>query len=158
MADSMRWLILLAAVCLRLGTSVTAAGQPALELPVVPVPIQSSRLLAMTMDEDGFIWAGSIHRALHRYDPRTGAVETIKLPYDAVVCSCICAGDKVYITGQAYPRLMIYDRLRKTFREVEYPSPKPDVWYGTEPLDGRHLFLFDRQSVGVIRWDTRDER
>jgi hypothetical protein len=112
----------------------------------------------MSMDDDGCIWAGSIHRVLHKYDPRTGEVETIKLPYDAVVCSCICAGDKVYITGQAYPRLMIYDRVRKTFKEVEYPSPKPDVWYGTDLVDGRHLFLFDRQSVGVIRWDTREDQ
>jgi len=134
-----------------------AGGKP-IELHVVPVPIKSYRLLAMSMDDDGSVWAGSIHRVLHRYDPRTGSVETIKLPYDAVVCSCICAGEKVYITGQAYPKLMVYDRVRKTFKEVAYPSPKPDVWYGTDLLDGRHLFLFDRQSVGVIRWDTKEEK
>src|SRR5690606_42161382 len=40
-----------------------------LELTAVPVPLNSYRLLAMTRDEDGFIWTGSIHRTIHRYDP-----------------------------------------------------------------------------------------
>jgi hypothetical protein len=29
------------------------------------------------------------------------------------------------------------------------------VWYGTEAPDGRHLYLFDRGSAGVIKWDTK---
>jgi len=110
----------------------------------------------MSMDRDGFIWAGSIHRTIHRYDPRTGAVESVPLPDNAVASSCLCVGPKVYVLGQAYPRLIIYDRLAKTFRQVAYPGPKPDVWYGTEALDGRHLFLFDRHS-GVVKWDTQTD-
>src|SRR5947209_1996357 len=57
-----------------------AAEPERLELHVVPVPVRSYRLLAMSMDPDGFIWAGSIHRTIHRYDPRTGAVESVPLP------------------------------------------------------------------------------
>src|SRR4051794_28654144 len=66
------------------------AVEPAIQLNTVPVPLKSYRLLAMTMDDDGFIWTGSIHRAIHRYDPRTAAVETVKLPYDSSASSCIC--------------------------------------------------------------------
>ena len=92
-------------------TRAQTPGEPsaALALHVVTTPIQSYRLLSMSMDDDGFIWAGAIHRVMHRYDPRTGAVETIPLPFDAVVCSCICVGDKVYVLGQSYPRLVIYN-------------------------------------------------
>lgn len=123
------------------------------ELFAVPVPISSYRLLSMTRDEDGFVWAGSIHRSIHRYDPRTGAAEAIPLPLDAVTCSCICVGKKVYVLGQTYLKLIVYDRASQTFTEFAYPAPNPDVWYGTEAVDGRHLFLFDRNG-GVIRWDT----
>src|SRR4051794_38959143 len=149
---------------MRLVAVVTAAlalaadpAAPALQLHVVPVPLKSYRLLAMTMDDDGFIWTGSIHRAVHRYDPRTGAVETIKLPYDSSAASCLCAGSKVYVLGQGYPRLIIYDRATKQFREAAYPSAKPDVWYGAAAGDPHVLYLFDRGTVGVIRWDTRTD-
>ncbi len=126
-------------------------------LHIVPTPIRSYRLLSMSRDEDGFLWAGSIHRAVHRYDPRTGEVETIKLPYDATASACLCVGGKVYILGQSYPRLIILDRSTGSFQEVAYPSPHPDVWYGVEAGDDRHLYLFDRGSVGVIRWDSRTD-
>jgi hypothetical protein len=128
-----------------------------LALHVVPTPIKSYRLLAMSMDDDGFIWAGAIHHAIHRYDPRTGQVETVELPYKAVACSCLCAGPKVYVLGQTYPRLIIYDRSTKKFDEKPYPSPKPDVWYGTELIGGRYLYLFDRGGASVIKWDTRED-
>jgi len=137
--------------------AAVAADLPAIRLHVVPTPIKSYRLLAMTMDDDGFIWAGSIHRAIHRYDPRTGHVETVQLPYDAVAASCLCAGSKVYVLGQGYPQLIIYDRTTKQFRQTPYPSPKPDVWYGTAAGDPNVLYLFDRGSTGVIRWDTRTD-
>lgn len=139
--------------------SVVAAdvSEP-LTLNAVPTPIKSYRLLSMSMDDDGCIWAGATHRVMHRYNPRNGQVETIPLPFDAVVCSCICVGEKVYILGQSYPRLVIYNRTTKQFTERAYPSAKPDVWYGTEAIDGRHMLLFDRGAVGVIRWDTQTER
>jgi hypothetical protein len=129
--------------------------QKKLDLHVVPTPIKSYRLLSMSMDDDGFIWAGSIHKVVHRYDPRTGKVEDIPLPFQATASACICAGKKVYILGQTYPKLIIYDRSAKKFSEVAYPSAKPNVWYGTEGHDGRHIFLFDRGSAGVIKWDTQ---
>jgi hypothetical protein len=144
---------LLAACCPLL---LSADDAPKLELHVVPVPIRSYRLLAMSMDTEGFIWTGSIHRTIHRYDPRSGSIESFPLPYDAVASSCLCAGHKVYILGQAYPRLIIYDRSAKTFAELPYPSPNPDVWYGTEAIDGRHLLLFDR-NAGLIKWDTEND-
>ncbi|HCX30983.1 MAG TPA: hypothetical protein DHU55_14635, partial [Blastocatellia bacterium] len=59
--------------------SVSLKAQ-SLSLHVVHLPIQSYRLLAMAMDEDGDIWFGSIHHVIHRYTPSTGAVETIPLP------------------------------------------------------------------------------
>src|SRR4029077_3151928 len=40
---------------------------------------------------------------------------------------------------------------------ITYPSTKPNVWYGTDAIDGRHIFLFDRGSAGVIKWDTQTE-
>ncbi len=143
-------------ILLLLAAAPALAAEPALQLHVVPIPVKSYRLLSMTMDADGFIWTGSIHRVIHRYDPRTGAVETIKLPYDSSSSACICAGDKVYILGQSYPKLMIYNRKTKQFRETPYPSAKPDVWFGTEPVDG-NLFLFDRGGAGLIRWDTQTD-
>jgi outer membrane protein assembly factor BamB len=130
------------------------ADQPKLALHTVPLPVNSYRLLAMSMDDDGFIWSGSIQRVVHRYDPRTGKVENIDLPYQATVSACICVGKKVYILGQTYPKLIVYDQASKKFTEVAYPSAKPDVWYGTEAIDGRHLYLFDRGGTGVIKWDT----
>src|SRR5262245_54495128 len=127
-----------------------------LELHVVPTPIRSYRLLSMSRDDDGFIWAGSIHRAVHRYDPRDGRVETIPIPFDATAASCIASGPKVYILGQSYPRLIVLDRATRRFRERVYGSPKPDVWYGTEAIDD-FLYLFDRGSAGVIRWNTNSD-
>lgn len=128
-----------------------------LNLVTVETGLKSYRLLAMSMDTDGFIWVGSIHRVLHRYDPRTGAVENIALPADTNVSSCICVGDKVYLLGQTYPKLVVFDRKSRTFAQYPYPSPDADVWYGTESIDGRHIYLFDRGSVGVIKWDTQRE-
>ena len=136
------------------------------ELPkmyLVHLPIQSYRLLAMAMDEDGDIWFGSIHHVIHRYTPSTGAVETIPLPQDAAeyknlwASQSLPANGKVYILSMAYPRLMIYDRAARRFTEKAYPSPKPDVWYGLPQPDGRHLYLFDRGSVGIIKWDTKTD-
>lgn len=124
----------------------------------VPLPVQSPRLLGMSMDEDGFIWLGSTHRAIYRYDPRTGAVEEIKLPYDSSTSQTICVGKKVYLLGQTYPKLMIYDRVAKRFSEAGLPTAKPDVWYGTEAIGGRYLYLFDRGSAGVIKWDVLTDR
>jgi hypothetical protein len=111
----------------------------------------------MSMDADGFIWTGSIHQSIHRYDPRTGNVETVSLPVKATANSCICVGQKVYILGQSYPRLIVYHRSTRKFKEARYPSDKPNVWYGTEAVDGRHLFLFDRAGAGVIKWDTQTD-
>ena len=93
-----------------------------LDLRMVPLPVNSYRLLAMSMDDDGFIWAGSIHRMVHRYASHTGKVENIELPYQATASACICVGKKVYILGQTYPKLIIYDRPSKKFSEVAYPS------------------------------------
>jgi hypothetical protein len=126
-----------------------------LTLHAVPTPLKSYRLLAMDRDADGFVWAGSVHHAIHRYDPRTGEVKTVPLPAKATASACLCAGDKVYVLGQAYPKLIVYDRTAGTFAEKAYPSERPDVWYGTGPVGGRFLYLFDRGGAGVIRWDTR---
>src|SRR5688572_10116810 len=127
------------AVCtLLLGATLLSAAEP-LPLHVVPTPIKSYRLLAMSMDDDGFIWCGSIHRVVHRYDPRAGTTETIPMPYDSSAASCICAGAKVYILGQNYPKLIVYDCKARSFSELAYPSPKPDVWYGTPLIDNRFI-------------------
>jgi streptogramin lyase len=128
-----------------------------LDLVTVETGINSYRLLAMSMDADGCIWAGSIHHVLHRFDPRTGKVENIPLPAGGNVSSCICVGDKVYLLGQAYPKLLVYQRKTAEFREHAYPSPRADVWYGTDSPDGRHIYLFDRAVSGVIKWDTHSE-
>src|SRR5438552_2074082 len=50
---------------------IQAADMPgaALKLLSVPIPIHSYRLLLMSMDDEGIIWAGSIHQVIHRYDP-----------------------------------------------------------------------------------------
>lgn len=116
--------------------------------------MKSYRLLAMDRDEDGYVWAGSVHHSIHRYDPRTGEIKTVALPAKATASACICAGGKVYVLGQAHPKLIVYDRKAGTFAEKAYPSEKPDVWYGTGPVGGRHLYLFDRGGAGVIKWDT----
>lgn len=134
--------------------STAALAAEPLTLHPVPIPTQSPRLLGMSMDDDGFIWLGSTHRKIYRYDPRTAALDEIPLPYDSSTSQTICVGKKVYLLGQSYPRLMIYDRDAKSFREAAYPSAKPDVWYGTELVDGRYLYLIDRGGVGVIKWDT----
>ena len=133
------------------------AGKAQLDLHAIKVDISSYRLLAMSMDDEGFVWAGSIHQMIHRYDPRTGKAQSIQLPYDAVASTCICVGKKVYILGQSYPKLLIYDRSSHTFSEKTYPSPRPDVWYGTEAVAERFIYLFDRGSTGVIRWDTHSD-
>ena len=138
--------------------ALLAAGHAApIELHTVPIPAKSPRLLGMSMDEDGFIWLGSTHRLIYRYDPRTAATAEIRLPFDSSTSQCLCAGGKVYLLGQSYPKLMIYERATGRFREAAYPSPKPDVWYGTEAIEGRYLYLFDRGAAGVIKWDTRTD-
>lgn len=137
-------------------------GQPRLDLHVAHLPIYSYRLLAMAMDEDGDIWFGSVHHVIHRYTPATGEVETTPLPqttagYNFWASQCLPARKKVYILGEAYPRLIIYDRVTRRFTEKPYPSPKPDVWYGLGHPDGRHLYLFDRGAVGLIKWDAQTD-
>jgi streptogramin lyase len=154
-------LAVLALASVRLQAAEPKPGAPAasggrLELYQVPLPIRSYRLFDMSMDADGCIWFGSIHHAIHHYDPRTGTAETVPLPSKAVASACLCAGDKVYVLGQAYPRLILYDRKARQFREAAYPSARPNVWYGAGPLDGRHLYLFD-QGSGVIEWDTQTD-
>ena len=47
------------------------------------------------MDDDGYIWAGSTHQVTHRYDPRTGSVKNVPLPYRSTAASYVCVGDKV---------------------------------------------------------------
>src|SRR3954467_12269978 len=94
-------------VLLLVGIAPHAAEIGGLPLHLVPTPITSYRLLAMTMDDDGFIWCGSIHRVVHRYDPRRGEVKTIQLPYDSSASSCLCVGKKVYILGQSYAKLIV---------------------------------------------------
>lgn len=141
-------------------TCAALHAQERLKLHVVHLPINSYRLLAMEMDESGDIWFGSIHHVIHRYTPATGTVETIQLPqmtegYHLWASQCLPASGKVYILGQAYPKLMIYDRRTKKFNETNYPSPKPDVWFGLKHPDGRHLFFFDRGGVGLIKWDSQ---
>ena len=125
-----------------------------LQLHTVSVPIKSYRLLSMSMDDDGFIWVGSIHQTFHRYDPRKG---TIRIPYKATVNACLCVCKKVYLLGQTYPRLIVYNRTTGKFNEFPYPSPKPNIWYGNA-AEGRYLYLFDRGSAGVIKWDTQSDK
>jgi hypothetical protein len=151
---SIRWMTALALV---FSAAPLRAAEPLLgnqELHVVPTSVVSYRLLSMSRDSEGFIWAGAIHQAIHRYDPRTGDIKTIPLPSNSTASACICAHEKVYVLGQAYPRLVTYDRTTETFIEKDYPSPKPDVWYGTELIKNRYLYLFDRGGAGVIKWDT----
>jgi len=125
---------------------------------VVPLPVNSTRLLGMSMDDDGFIWVGTFHRDAYRYDPRTGSVEVFHVPFEMkTVSQCLCAGSKVYMLGQTHPRLVIYDRASAKFSEAAYPSAKPNVWYGTDLIDDHTLFFFDRGSAGAIRWDTRTD-
>ncbi len=149
-----------AAVGIYGGGSVEQSGAR-LRLHLVHLPIHSYRLLAMAMDQDGDIWFGSIHRAFHRYTPSTGAVETIALPptrQQLWVSACLAADKKVYILGQKYPRLVVYHRRSKKLLEAPYPSSAPDVWYGLVHPHGRRLYLFDRGTAGVIRWDVETER
>ena len=135
----------------------SSSAEP-LQMHVVPLDgVKSYRLLSMSVDDDGFIWVGSIHNVIHRYDPRTGSIETIPMPFKAATASCIAAGRKVYLLGQKYPKLMVYHRDEKRFTEHAYPSAEPDVWYGTELVGGRYLYLVDRGSAGMIKWDTRTD-
>jgi hypothetical protein len=55
---------LLLLLCFKNGIVSLGAEGSSLKLRVVPTPIKSYRLLSMTMDEDGFIWCGSIHRVV----------------------------------------------------------------------------------------------
>lgn len=114
-----------------LGLVGPLSGQ-SLKLYPVKLPLQSPRLLGMSMDDDGYLWFGSTHRKIYRYDPRSGQCDEIPLPFDSSTSQTICVGPKVYLLGQTYPKLMIYDRLAKTFTEKAYPTPAPDVWYGTD--------------------------
>ena len=68
--------------CLTLVLGFAQGSEPREKLQLHPVPVQvnANRLLGMSMDEDGVIWAGSFDKAVHRYDPRTGKVESIPRP------------------------------------------------------------------------------
>src|ERR1041384_2068909 len=96
-------------VLLVVGLAPAGEQTAKLDLHVVPTPIKSYRLLSMSMDDDGFIWAGAIHKVVHRYDPRIGRVDDVAMPYQATASSCICVDKKVYILGQSYPKLIILD-------------------------------------------------
>jgi hypothetical protein len=134
--------------------SVATNGAEPLVLHTVPLPFRAPRLLGMSMDDEGFIWFGSTHRHLYRYNANTGTADEIKLPFDSSTSQTICVSKKVYLLGQSYPKLMIYDRTTRKFSEAAFPTAKPDVWYGTDAIDGKHMYLFDRNSAGVIKWDT----
>ena len=152
----------LALLCQEMVAAAQSAQAERLAMHVVHLPIHSYRLLAMQMDEEGNIWFGSIHHVIHRYTPSTGAVKTIPLPgtsahYNLWASQCIPVNKKVYILGESYPKLIIYNPLTNQFTEKDYPSPKPDVWYAMAHPDHRHLYLFDRGGVGIIKWDSETD-
>lgn len=160
-------IIIVAELCMSLAIAAESFSQPkavvpltqngsALTLFAVPLPIYSHRLLSMSMDEEGRIWSGSIHRVIHCYDPMNGRAQTIRMPFDTVAASCLCAGGKVYVLGQRYPKLISYNRTSRQFQEFAYPGKSPNVWYAAQTSDQRYLYLFDRQN-GIIKWDTEDD-
>jgi hypothetical protein len=133
------------------------AGASDVVLHPVPIPLSSVRLTYMSKDSSGFIWAAS-NQMLTRYDPSTGHMDAIPHPFNAVIGHSMALGGKVYMLGVGYPRLMVYDPVADAFSELPYPVANADVWYAAEEIhgriDGRHMYLFNRSSAAVIKWDT----
>src|SRR5438876_647360 len=72
----------------------SAIAESPMQMHIVPIPVQSYRLLDMSMDDEGFIWVGSTSSVMLRYDPRSGKMEKLGLPFDMTVCSSLCVGKK----------------------------------------------------------------
>lgn len=138
--------------------STTSPPVSGISLNPVPTSVSLSRPTYMSRDEAGFIWATSPDRVLTRFDPSLGQITAIPHPFNAVVGHSVALSQKVYMLGLGYPNLMIYHRASGTFSEVPYPVANADVWYAAEeihgPIDGRHMYLFNRSSPAVIKWDT----
>ena len=133
------------------------AGASDVELHAVKIALSSERLTYPSRDESGFIWASS-SSLLTRYDPNTREMDAIPHPFNASIGHSVAFSQKVYMLGVGYPRLMVFDRASATFSELAYPVVNADVWYAAEEIhgqvDGRHMYLFNRSSPTVIKWDT----
>jgi hypothetical protein len=134
------------------------AGASNVQLFPVQIPQSGERLTYPSRDESGFIWAANTS-ALTRYDPSTGQMDApIPHPFNTSIGHSVALSQKVYLLGLGYPNLIIYHRATGTFSQLPYPVANADVWYAAEEfhgqIDGRHMFMFNRSSPAVIKWDT----
>jgi hypothetical protein len=124
-------------------------------------PSRVQRLLAMSMDEEGYIWLGNSTKTLFRYDPRSGAIRVIPLPPSIPVgqflASCLTRNRKVYILLEKSPVLAVYHPQTGEFTSLPLPSAQANTWYGTTAGRTPFLYLFDRDVAGLIEWDTRND-
>ena len=128
------------------------AEQPKLPLHTVPLPVKSYRLLAMSRDDDGFIWTGSVQRVVHRY--------------------LLSAGDEFYATGSnirepdgklnrdRQGEVVFWQTVRPRPKERGEPKPPSTDWprwrgpNADGVADGRRLPLRWSQAEN-IRWSVQ---
>jgi len=119
------------------------------------------RFLAMSMDDDGYIWIGNSTKTLFRYDPRKGAIKIIPMPISIPVgqfiASALAMNGKVYLLLEKSPVLAVYHPQSGEFTTLKLPSHKANTWYGTTAGHSPYLYLFDRDVSGLIKWDTRND-
>ncbi|MBI83294.1 MAG: hypothetical protein CMJ81_08875 [Planctomycetaceae bacterium] len=119
--------------------------------------LQAYRLLDMDMDQEGQIWVGSTRGRFLRYDPQTRLHRLIQIPGGETSSCSVCVGTKVYVLGQKYPRLRVYDRVAGRWQEYAYPTRGVDFWYATPTRDRRQLVMFNYGDRAVVFWDTETD-
>jgi WD40 repeat protein len=113
-------------------------------------------ILVMDSDSDGDIWCGTSKGRFLRFNPRTRRHQLIECPGEGAINACLCARGKVYLLGRDYPKLRVYDRRTRTWREYTYPTEKANFWYGATISKGRYLIL-PNYSGETVLWDTQRE-
>jgi len=129
------------------------------DLKMDPAVVQ--RFLAMSMDDRGYVWIGNSTKTLFRYNPRDGSVKIIpmpgSIPVGQFIASALAVNRKVYLLLEKSPVLAAYHPETGDFTTWKLPSAQPNIWYGASVEHSPYLYLFDRDVLGLIKWDTRKD-
>ncbi len=119
---------------------------------------ENRRLFGMDNDEEGALWFSSGIPKLHRYQPRTGEIDTIPLPEGHGGSECVCVGGKVYLLPQANPRITIYQVAEDRVVQVDKPFLEANIWNGRKDLERGLIYMSERSRPCLVVWDVEDDR
>ena len=121
------------------------------------VEAENTRVYGIDADPDGDLWFTGSLPQLHRYDPVSGAIDTIAIPESHGGSQCIWCGDKIYILPQSNQSIAIYHITEERLEQVDKPFPEANLWYGEADRERNLLYLPERSRPCLVVWDVSEE-